>query len=212
MGRFIRGRSVGLVVIAALGLPLSLSGQAERERWLPGVTAGLHLSRSAFHRPYRGYYRTDLAPLVSIGLNRDLGSGFGFGLGLQYVDQRLTGLGPTLRYRLEYLEVPITVRRSLGRLGPISADVHAGGLVGVPLRCRAVSAVPGGSETTLGCGEDPIAVEKHRLEASLRVGASARARFESTWLGLSAALQHGLRDVYGEARVTTLLLGAEIGR
>ena len=203
---------VGYAVAIALGLPIGLSAQPTRRAWLPDVSAGIHATRSTFRGPYRGEYRTDLAPMVSVMAYQGLGSGFAAGLGLQYVNQRVTGLGPVLRYRLEYLEVPLTLTRSIGWIGRIATEIHGGGVMGVPLRCTAVSAVPGGAQAQAACGDPPIGVEDHRMEASLRLGGSARIRVGPTWLALTGGLQYGIRDVFGNARVTTLLLGVEIGR
>ena len=207
-------RSLQVIVplAVALGFPAAISAQSSRSDWLPDFSAGIHATRSTFRGHYRGEYRTDLAPMVTFTAYQRLGSGFAGGLGLQYVNQRVTGLGPVLRYGLEYLEVPLTLTRSIGWIGPIATELHGGGLLGVPLRCRALSAVPGGAESTLGCGDQPVGVEDHRVALSLRLGASARLRAGSYWLGLTGGLQYGLRNVFGHARVTTLLLGAEIGR
>jgi len=179
---------------------------------LPRVSFGLLAARSTFQAPYDGNFQRDLTPTVAIRAFERLGSRFALGVGLQYVDQRVTGLGPILQYQLEYLEVPLTLTGVLGQVAGVQAEVHAGAVGGVPMRCRINSTVPGGQTAVIRCGDPPVEVASQRMEASLRGGVALRTRLGLTSLGLSGAIQYGLREVFGHARVTTLLLGVELGR
>ena len=179
---------------------------------LPGVSVGLLAARSRFHDPYDGAYRTSLAPMFALRAFERIGSRFALGLGLQYVDQRVMGLGPILQYQLEYLEAPVTVTGVLGRMAGVQAEIHGGAVAGLPMRCRVNSTVPGGQKALISCGDAPVAVSRHRMEVNLRGGAALRTRVGPMSLGLSGAVQYGVHDVFGNARVTTLLFGLELGR